>query len=214
MRSICGAHPMAVHARRENLPHSLFPVFGGWACLRCRLPVAPGRRAAAEVAQCPFPEVLGLDGLPCLSSRLQLQSNADIIAAWHVFRKADGTITIAAPPVAPIARLQWQSHWKLVVGRTSVCLKCGKSASIRARNSLDSSSCIGAVESPSGALTGPILAGAFDAALAAATSTGWCERAAQLGWSPVVSLPAAAWPFVAVAPAHARRTDPALLPPA
>ena len=195
------------------MPHSLHPVFGGWACLRCRMSVVPGRRAAAEVAQCPFPEILGIDGLPCLSSRLQLQCNADTIAAWHVFRKADGNIIIPAPPVAPIARLQWHSHWKLVVGRTSVCLKCGKSASSRAKNSLESSSCIGVVESPSGALTGPLLAGAFDAALTGSTSTGWCERAAQLGWRPVAAPLAAARPFVA-ATAHARRTDPAHLPPA
>ena len=214
MRSICGAHPMAVHARRENLPHALFPVFGGWACLRCRRPVAPVRRSAAEVAQCPLPELFGLDGLPCLSYRLQLQCNADIIAAWHVFRKAGGPIIIAAPPVAPIARLQWRSHWKLVLGRGSVCLNCGKGASFRSRNSLDSSSCIGAVESPSGALTAPLKAGAWDAALAATTSTGWRERAAQLGWKPVVASKAIARIFVAVASAHARRTDPALLPPA
>jgi hypothetical protein len=214
MRSICGAHPLAVHARRENLPHSLHPVTGGWACLRCRLAVAPARRAAAEAAQCPFPELLGLDGQPCLASRLQLQCNADTMAAWHAFRKADGTMLHTAPPVVAIARLQWRAHWKLQVGRTMVCLNCGKSAKVRARNSLSSSSCIGVVESPSGALIGPLRAGAFDVALTTATSTGWRERAAQLGWRPVVALPAAARPFVAAAVAHARRTDPAHLPPA
>jgi hypothetical protein len=214
MRSICTSHPMAVHARRENLPHALFPVHGGWACQRCRLPVAPGRRAAAEVAQCPFPEIIGLDGLPCLSSRLQLQCNADIIAAWHHFRKADGTVAIPAPPVVPIARLQWRSHWRLVLGRKSICLNCGKSAAFRSRNSLASSSCIGPIETPSGALLAPLRAGAFDAALAAATSTGWRERAAQLGWRPVVAHRASAGPFVAAAVAHARRADPAHLPPA
>jgi hypothetical protein len=214
MRSICTSHPLAVHARRENLHHALFPVHGGWVCQRCRLPVAPGRRAAAEVAQCPFPEVLGLDGLPCLASRLQLQCNADTIASWHTFRKADGTVAIPAPPVAPIARLQWRAHWRLVLGRKSICLNCGKSASSRSRHSLASSSCIGPIETPSGALTAPLHAGAFDVALASATSTGWRERAAQLGWRPVVAHRAAAGPFVAAAVAHARRTDPALLPPA
>jgi hypothetical protein len=73
MRSVCGAYPMVVRGRREILPHTLFPVFGGWACLRCRLPVALGRGSSDEVAQCLVPEVFGLDGLPCLSTRLELQ---------------------------------------------------------------------------------------------------------------------------------------------
>jgi hypothetical protein len=137
MRGICGAHPLAAHARREYLPHALCPVFGGWPFLRCRLPVAPGRRSAAEAARCPLPEVIGSDGHSCSSTRLQLQCNADVIAAWHAFRKLVAPPSVVPPPsLAPVGLLQCHPHWKLVFGRAEVCLQCGKTASTRARNSL------------------------------------------------------------------------------
>jgi hypothetical protein len=183
-RSICGTYPGAVHFTRQPALHDMCPAVQGWVCLRCRLPVAPGRRASAALATCPEPEVLRADGQICMQARLQLQINRATIAAWHSARRMviQVVITPSAPP--PRLALRWLEHWGLRYGRTEVCLLCGKSAAVNSLTPLRSTSCTGPIEPPPTALTIPLRAGSFDAALSSSPST-WTERASLLGWQAI-----------------------------
>ena len=183
-RSLCGHFPGAVHHTRQSALHDLWPAERGWVCLRCRLPVAPGRRASAALATCPLPEVLRPDGQPCLQARLQMQVNVATIADWHVARRLVPQVVIApiAPPPLPV--LRWRGHWKLRYGRTDVCLQCGKSSAITSVLPLDSTSCPGPVDPPPSSLTTPLRAGSFDLALSSSPRS-WTERAHLLGWQAI-----------------------------
>jgi hypothetical protein len=83
--------------------------------------------------------------------------------------------TLAARPF----RLVWRSHWIVKGGGRSACLACGRAATARPRISLEASACLGMSEAPSAALTGPLLAGIFDAALDRAPPA-WSARAGAL----------------------------------
>jgi hypothetical protein len=58
-KELCFSRPRAVDRRREPAVHDLQAVVGGWACVRCRLPVASRRRSSAATARCPIPLVIG-----------------------------------------------------------------------------------------------------------------------------------------------------------
>ena len=183
-RSICGHFPGAVHFTRQTALHDLWPAARGWVCLRCRLPVAPGRRASAALASCPLPEVLRSDGQPCLQARLHLQVNVATIADWHSARRLVPQVVIAPNVPPPLPSLRWLDHWKMRYGRTDVCLQCGKSSAVTSVIPLDSTSCPGPVDPPPSSLTAPLRAGSFDLALSTSPRS-WTERAHLLGWQAV-----------------------------
>jgi hypothetical protein len=182
-RSICGSFPGAVHFVRTSAPHALCPAVHGWVCLRCRLPVASGRRASAVQATCPLPEVLRADGQVCLQARLQLQINRATISAWHLARRVVPQV-VPAPSASPSRLLRWLEHWCMRYGRTEVCLRCGKSAAVNSLTPLRSTSCPGLIDPPSTALTIPLRAGSFDESLSSSPSS-WTERATLLGWQAI-----------------------------
>jgi hypothetical protein len=170
-RSICGTFPGAAHFVRHPAPHDMCPAVLGWVCLRCRLPVAAGRRASAAQVTCPVPEVLRADGQVCLQARLQLQTNLATISAWHSARRVVPQV-VTAPSATPSRLLRWLEHWILRYGRTEVCLRCGKSAAVNSLTPLRSTSCPGLIDPPSTALTIPLRAGSLDEAL----SSSPCRR--------------------------------------
>jgi hypothetical protein len=218
--ALCGSRPQAVHASGSNVPHDLCPVTGGWSCLRCRLPVTTGRRAAAAVATCPFPEVVGTDGQPRLAGRVQMQCNADITSTCHTARKFVPTqvAPVVPPPPAQevfMQALHWVLHWKLTYGSTDVCLACGRKAIQRARIPLGATKCEGICK-PTAALLTPLRAGVFDTARMAAARP-WRDRALTLGWKPVVPGPTPApttpCPCASSIVAPSRRRRPMFLVP-
>jgi hypothetical protein len=182
-RSVCGSFPGVVHYVRTSAPHDMCPAVHGWVCLRCRLPVAAGRRASAAQATCPVPEVLRADGQVCLQSRLQLQINRATIIAWHTARRVVPQV-VPAPSAPPSRLLRWLEHWCLRYGRTEVCLRCGKSAAVNSLTPLRSTSCPGLIDPPSTALTIPLRAGSLDEALSSSPCS-WTERAILLGWQAI-----------------------------
>jgi hypothetical protein len=183
-RSVCGGFPGVVHYTRLYATHDLCPAVLGWVCLRCRLPVAPGRRASAALASCPLPEVLRPDGQPCLQARLQLQVNVATITAWHLARKMVPQVVIAPIVPPPRLALRWLDHWVLRYGRTEVCLQRGKSSAVTSVIRLGSTSCPGPVEPPPTTLTIPLKAGSFDEALSSSPRS-WTEHAHHLGWQAI-----------------------------
>jgi hypothetical protein len=182
----------AVHARREYTVHDLVRVQGGWACLRCRLGVSSSRRANAARSKCPVMEYYLIDGAPCLHTRSQEQCNIAALAAWKIERHTQvEAIVVAPPPIARPALPVWQPHWLLQGGMRSACLRCGRSATARARNSLSSTACLGQASKPAAGLLGPLLGGAFDLALCGKPAA-WLELAQSLGWRPISHEPAPA----------------------
>jgi hypothetical protein len=206
-KALCHADPRAVHAIRDTRVHALARVVGGWACLRCRLAVPAARRAAAARTNCPVPEYLLFGRDTCPATRAQILQNLAAIALWKTQQLpipvAESAAPAAAPPAPPV-RLVWRSHWIVKGGGRSACLACGRTATARARIGLDASACPGISETPSAALTGPLLAGNFDAALDRAPPA-WLARAGALQWR---SLPARR-----VFVGNLVRSDPAALPP-
>ena len=204
-KSLCFADPRAIHATREYRVHDLGRVAGGWACLRCRLAVPSGRRAAAIRAKCPVPEVLLFGRDPCPVTRTQLLRNLAAIATWKAQQVILAVVDSVAAPVPRPFRLVWRSHWIVTGGGRSACLACGRAATAHARIGLEASPCSGISESPSAGLTGPLLAGIFDAALDRAPPA-WLARAGALQWR---SVPASFFGPVGILV----RNDPAAMPP-
>jgi hypothetical protein len=181
----CTSSPLAAHARRETLVHELFRVPRGWACLRCRLAVSSARRASASRARCPVTEYFLVDGSPCLNTRLQIQVNLAAIAAWKAARPIVVVALVGIPPlIAPPHGPVWLPHWVLQGPLRTACLQCGRSATARARVSLQSSPCEGLAARPAAGLVAPLLGGAFDLALANKPAA-WLARARDLGWLPI-----------------------------
>jgi hypothetical protein len=183
-RSVCGSFSGVVHYARHAAQHDLCPGVQGWVCLRCRLPVVPGRGASDALALCPLPEVLRSYGQPCLQARLQLQVNVATIAAWHLARRMVPQVVTAPIVPPPRLALRWLDHWVLRYGRIEVCLQCGKSSAVTSVIRLGSTSCPGPVEPPPTTLTIPLRAGSFDEALSSSPRS-WTERAHHLGWQAI-----------------------------
>jgi hypothetical protein len=205
-KSLCHSDPRAVHATREALCHDLGRVVGGWACTRCRLAVASGRRAAAAKSKCPVPvfRLFGRDTCPV--TQAQVLHNLAAISAWKAQQcPAVAPAPVLAPVPSPMIRLMWRSHWIVQGGGRSACLACGRAATAHARVRLAASPCTGMSMSPSAGLTGPLLAGIFDAALDVAPPA-WEARAVALHWR---RIPARV--FVPVG--NLVREDPAAMPP-
>jgi hypothetical protein len=213
-KALCHADPRAVHVAREIRVRALARVVGGWACLCCRLAVPAAWRAAADRTNCPVPEYLLFGRESCPATRAQIPHNLSAIALWKA-QQLPIAVAVAVPEavsvVAPEAtlaarpfRLVWRSHWIVKGGGRGACLACGRAATARPRISLEASACLGMSEAPSAALTGPLLAGIFDAALDRAPPA-WSARAGALQRR---SLPARS--FVV---GNLVRFDPAALPP-
>ena len=165
-------------------PHLLARVPGGWACARCGMTATPSRRAAAARASCPVPDLLGHDGQPVLAARPWVAQYVCLAAAWRALLWAPPPPAPCGVPGAPsLLRLQWSHHWVLLSPAGSSCLRCGLSARRRDPRRLQGTPCPG-VSSATAALSGPLLAGRYDASLAVAPLA-WVLRARELGWVPV-----------------------------
>ncbi len=203
---MCHYDPRAVHTTREELCHDLGRVVGGWACSRCRLAVAPGRRAAAARSKCPVPvfHLFGRD--TCQATQAQVLQNPAAISEWKAQQCIVAELLpVAAPAPPPPFRLIWRSHWIVQGGGRSACLACGRAATAHARVGLAASPCTGMSGTPSAGLTGPLLAGIFDAALDVAPPA-WEARAVALHWRQVPAR-------VFVPVGNLVREDPAAMPP-
>jgi hypothetical protein len=75
--------------------------------------------------------------------------------------------------------LAWRPHWIVTGAVRSACLNCGIFVPSHARVGLAASPCSGFTGTPSGGMIGPLLAGAFDAALEHAPDA-WIARAMAL----------------------------------
>ena len=155
-RARCPHLPYAVPARRETLVQELVRVHGGWVCLRYRVAVSSARRASAARSKCPVMEFFMIDGAPCLNTRLQVQCSLAALAAW---KKETPTRAVAVevvpPPIARPLMPVWHPHWVLQGPMRSACLRCGRSATASARNSLSSTACVGLVAKPAAGLVAP-----------------------------------------------------------
>ena len=186
-KSLCPASPgYAAHSWADG-PHLLASVPGGWACVKCGLAASPSRLAAAARAACPVPDLLGPDGQPVVAALPWMAHYVRLAPSWRSVLRAPPPAAPSGVLVAAVSRpafgLQWSSHWALLSPSGSICLRCGLSARRRDPRRLQGSSCSGSVAA-SAALVGPLLAGRFDVALAAAPLA-WVLRARALGWVPV-----------------------------
>ena len=186
-RTLCTASPAYLAHSWSEGPHVLARVAGGWACVKCGLAATPARRAAAARALCPVPDLLGPDGRPVVAARPWVAQYVRLAVSWRTSLRAPPPppVPLVDPAVLPVLRLQWSNHWVLSGVAGSSCLRCGLSARRRDPRRLQGTPCPGVVLAAA-ALVGPLLAGRFDVALAAALPA-WVLKARELGWVPVPS---------------------------